>query len=259
MNKVRMQDLTWVEVEERMRADVTVLVPFGSQEQHGPHAPMGDFMICEAIAVAVAERTGSIVAPVIAGGYSEYFKPYPGTISLRSSTLGALLGDYVDCLVGQGFGRIIFFNGHNGNLGTIDHTVRKIRVEKGIRIPSLNVIGFRTPELMKELFPVGGLGHGGAAMMALFQHLDPTAGRPDLAAAGKMHDFHGLKVTGINTVDFKGFPVNIHFNYDEITDPSGIVGDGRESSPEKGKRWFDLIVENASAFVEWSKGVSWKV
>ena len=69
MSKVRLQDLTWVEAEEKMKAGVPVIVPFGSQEQHGPHAPMGDFIITEAVAVAAAERAGAIVAPVIAGGY----------------------------------------------------------------------------------------------------------------------------------------------------------------------------------------------
>jgi creatinine amidohydrolase len=258
MDRVRMQDLTWVEVEEKMKQDLPVIVPFGSQEQHGPHAPMGDFVICERVAVAAAERAGALVAPVIAGGYSEYFKPYPGTISLRSETLAAVLEDYVDCLTRQGFKRVIFFNGHNGNNGTIDHVVRKIRDETGLRIPVLSVLGFRTNAMMAELFPKSGTGHGGAAMAALYLHLDPKAGRMDLAGAGKVHDFHGLKVTNLNTVDFKGYPINVYFNYDEITDPSGIVGDGSEATAAKGKVWFDYIVDGAAGFVEWSKTISWK-
>ncbi|TMF66691.1 MAG: creatininase family protein [Chloroflexi bacterium] len=213
MNKVRLQDLTWVEAEEKLKAGVPVIVPFGSQEQHGPHAPMGDFIITEAVAIAAAERAGAIVAPVIAGGYSEYF-----------------LEDYVDCLVGQGFERIIFFNGHSGNSGTIDHTVRKIRDERSLRIPVLSILGFRTPEMMKQLFPAGGAGHGGGMMAALYLHLVPESCRMDLATAGKYHDFHGLKVTGLNTVDFKGYPIGVHFNYNEITDPTGVIGDGREAT-----------------------------
>jgi len=258
MNKVRLQDLTWVEVQQKVQDGAPVIVPFGSQEQHGPHAPMGDFIICERVAVDAAERTGAVVAPVIAAGYSEYFKPYPGTISLRSSTLAALLEDYADCLIRQGFERILFFNGHNGNNGTVDHVVRKIRDERGIRIPVLSVLGFRTPEMMKELFPVGGAGHGGGFVAALQLYLNPDACRMDLATSGKMHDFHGLKVTGLNSVDFNGFPINVYFNYDEISDPTGVVGDGREATSEKGKVLYDRMVEGASAFVEWSKGISWK-
>jgi creatinine amidohydrolase/Fe(II)-dependent formamide hydrolase-like protein len=51
----------------------------------------------------------------------------------------------------------------------------------------------------------------------------------------------------------------VYFNYDEITDPSGIVGDGTEATAEKGKVWFDYIVDGAAGFVEWSKTISWKV
>ena len=258
MARVRLQDLTWVEVREKARAGVPVIIPFGSQEQHGPQTPMGDFAICEAVAVAAAERAGAIVAPVIAAGYSEYFKPYPGTISLRSSTLAALLEDYVDCLMRQGFERIIFFNGHNGNNGTVDVIVRKLRDERGIRIPVVTPLAFRTPAMVKELFPNGGQGHGGAMMTALQLHLNPQNCRMDLACEGKLHEWNGLKVTDLTKVEFEGSPVGIYFNYDEITDPTGVVGDGREATAEKGKLLFEHMVAGSAGFVEWSKGVSWK-
>ena len=225
MNKVRLQDLTWVEAEEKLKAGVPVIVPFGSQEQHGPHAPMGDFIITEAVAVAAAERAGAIVAPVIAGGYSEYFKPYPGTISLRSSTLGAVLEDYVDCLVGQGFERIIFFNGHSGNSGTIDHTVGKIRDERSLRIPVLSILGFRTPEMMKQLFPAGG------------------AGAPPL---------RGLRAAGRAAQEIASDLAARKIGWIALAFALLILGT---------VLWLlhNDIVEGAAGFVEWSKGISWKV
>src|SRR5579859_3977992 len=112
MTKVRLQDMTWTEVRERMTSGATAVVPFGSQEQHGPQTPMGDFFICERVAAAAAERTGDVVAPVIPFGYSDYFKSYPGTISVRPETLAAVLEDYLECLSGQGFQRFVFFSGH---------------------------------------------------------------------------------------------------------------------------------------------------
>src|SRR5215208_900896 len=149
MNKVRLQDITWKEVEEKVRDGATVIVPFGSQEQHGPQTPMGDFMVCERVAVGAAERTGAVVAPVIPFGYSEYFKSYPGTISARASTLTAVLEDYVVCLTRQGFERLVFFNGHNGNNGLLDHLCRKIRAERGLRIPIVSPFAFRGEEITR--------------------------------------------------------------------------------------------------------------
>src|SRR5207237_1008559 len=83
--------------------------------------------VCERVANMAAERTGDVVAPVIPFGYSEYFKSYPGTLSVRPETLAAVLEDYVDCLVGQGFRRLVFFSGHAGNAGVLDHLCRRLR------------------------------------------------------------------------------------------------------------------------------------
>jgi creatinine amidohydrolase len=259
MKKVRLQDLTWVEVRDRMQEGAVAIVPFGSQEQHGPQTPMGDFAICERVAVAVAETTGAVVAPVIPFGYSEYFKPYPGTISVRASTLDAVLDDYVDCLFSQGFDHIVFFNGHAGNTGLLDTLCRRIRAERGLRIPVVTPLAFFTADVKKQLYPDGGQGHGGAGMTALQLYLNPEAVRMDLAVPGKLHDFHGIKVKSLNQIDFHGAPVSIYFNYDEITDDSGVVGDGREATAEKGRAAFEMMVKGCTEFVEWFRSVPSRV
>ena len=54
---VQLQDLTWTEFAERTAAgSVPIVLPLGSQEEQGPHAPMGDFVVAERIALAAAER-----------------------------------------------------------------------------------------------------------------------------------------------------------------------------------------------------------
>src|SRR5215212_3964878 len=206
MNKVRLQDMTWKEVEEKLKAGATVIVPFGSQEQHGPQTPMGDFMICERVAVAVAERTGAVVAPVIPISYSEYFKSYPGTITARPSTLAAVLEDYVDSLTSQGFEKFIFFNGHAGNNGLLDHVCRKLRAEYGLRIPVVAPFAFRSPEVIKQIYgeSTTAIGHGGEPLASLQEYLNPGSVRLDLAVPGKVHDFHGLKVSGVSAITFNG-------------------------------------------------------
>lgn len=111
---------------------------------------------------------------------------------------------------------------------------------------------------MKELFPATGNGHGGPAITSLQLYLNPDACRMDLAAVGKLHRWNDLKVLDISRVEFRGSPVWIYFNYDQITDPSGVVGDNAEASAEKGEVEFDKMVDDSEAFVEWMKGISWK-
>ena len=52
--KYLLKDFTWVEFRERMKEKPVMLVPLGSQEEQGPHAPMGDFMLTEKITEKIA-------------------------------------------------------------------------------------------------------------------------------------------------------------------------------------------------------------
>ena len=85
--------LTWVEFAERMKENPVILLPFGSQEEQGPQAPMGDYMLTDAIVARVAERTDAIAAPIIPFGYADYFRPIPGGIQLSAETFRALFED----------------------------------------------------------------------------------------------------------------------------------------------------------------------
>jgi creatinine amidohydrolase/Fe(II)-dependent formamide hydrolase-like protein len=74
----------------------------------------------------------------------------------------------------------------------------------------------------------------------------PSLARPTL---------HGLKVGGVSSIDFRGTPVTLHFNYDEITYRSGVVGDATEASAEKGKLIFESMVDGCAEFVQWYKDI----
>ncbi|MFH1102529.1 MAG: creatininase family protein [Pseudomonadota bacterium] len=43
MNSVWLQNLTWEEIQEKIKSsNGTIIVPIGSTEQHGPHLPVGN-------------------------------------------------------------------------------------------------------------------------------------------------------------------------------------------------------------------------
>ena len=57
-----------------------------------------------------------------------------GTITVRSSTLLALMEDVARSLIHHGFNRIIFVNGHGSNIKVVDPVLRKLRYETGALI-----------------------------------------------------------------------------------------------------------------------------
>lgn len=112
---MRMADLNWFDVESYLQQDNRLIIVLGACEQHGYLSLLTDVSVPQALADAAAEQLGVLVAPPLNFGCSPYFLRYPGTLSLRVSTLLDLVEDLVRSAYGQGFRRFLILNGHGGN------------------------------------------------------------------------------------------------------------------------------------------------
>ena len=111
---------TWPEVEDYLTRSRGIIFPIGSTEQHGPTGLIGTDAICaEVVARGVGKATGALVGPTINVGMALHHMAFPGSISLRPSTLIALIQDYVKPLACNGFERFYFINGHGGNVASL--------------------------------------------------------------------------------------------------------------------------------------------
>jgi creatinine amidohydrolase len=251
MAKVELCRMTWREAEERFRANPVVLLPSGSVEQHGPHVPVGDYRYATEVARRIAERTGAIVAPTIPWGYSEHFRPFPGTLSVRPETLALLLEDLCDGFLRFGLDHLLFLCCHKGNMPILEQVGRRLRETHRLRVATIEPWSWMTPAFRKDAYgsEKASLGHGSDPMGSLAMALYPEDVRRDLLELGGAPEFAGVPFKSSSQVDIDGVPAFVYMDYDEVT-RNGVMGDPRLSSPEIGKKVLDHVVQIGVHFVE---------
>ena len=131
---MRFEELNWMDVENYLKQDNRLIFVTGACEQHGYLSLMTDVKIPMALADSASMKTGVIVAPAINFGSSPYFQKYPGTLSLRTTTLLDLVEDIVRSAYGQGFRRMLFLNGHGGNEGVRGRLYELLNQLEGLKI-----------------------------------------------------------------------------------------------------------------------------
>ncbi len=124
VDSVFIEDLTWMEVRDALRAGkTTVIVATGGVEQNGPYLVTGKHnVVLRATTAAIARRLGdTLVAPIVPFVPEGDIDPpsqhmrYPGTISVTEETYEGLLTDICASLRAHGFRRIVLIGDSGGN------------------------------------------------------------------------------------------------------------------------------------------------
>jgi creatinine amidohydrolase len=118
---MQLQLSSWPEVEKYLQTSKAILIPIGSTEQHGPNGLLGTDALCpEIIARRAGDEAGILVGPTFNVGQAQHHMAFPGTITLRPSTMIAAMLDWAQSLTRHGFERLYWLNGHGGNTSTIN-------------------------------------------------------------------------------------------------------------------------------------------
>jgi hypothetical protein len=124
-----MQYMTSPEVREytqlssRLRGVGPIIIPIGATEQHGPTGLIGtDILTASAVASEVASLEGCLLGPPISIGMSLHHCGFPGSVSLRPSTLASVICDVVWSLQqSSNITHFFFVNGHGGNMKALEY------------------------------------------------------------------------------------------------------------------------------------------
>jgi creatinine amidohydrolase len=180
---------TWTDVEAYLQKSQGIIIPIGSTEQHGPNGLIGTDAICaEVVAKRVGELAGALVAPTIAVGMAQHHLAFAGSMTLRPSTLIAVVRDNVISLARHGFRRFYFVNGHGGNIATVTAAFSEIyadaSMERSGNQPSLKCRlknWWEAPavkNLSRELYGNSEGSHATPSEVSLTWHAYPKAARP---------------------------------------------------------------------------------
>lgn len=216
-------DLVWTDLEGRRPI---LVVPVGSLEQHGPHLPLDtDTRIAVAIARAATERrTDTVLGPPIGIGASGEHSAFPGTLSIGTETLTAVLVELVRSA--DAFAGTVLVNGHGGNIDAVR---------------AATACGLDEGRIVHAWFPriPGGDAHAGRTETSILLALDPTCVRVDALAAGVTTPMielqERLRTEGVRAVS-----------------ANGVLGDPVGASAREGAILLDALVDDLRARLdEW--------
>ncbi|MDR3520315.1 MAG: creatininase family protein [Acidocella sp.] len=234
-------------------ANPVILLPLGSHEDHGPHLPMGDYVLADMlvgkIAASVAEKgVTALVAPTLPYGVADYFAASPGAMALSPASFKGVLEDLLAGLIAQGFTRILILNGHGGNVPVIHEVTLAIKTARHIVIPSFYLWKIARVIMEREAVAANRLGHGAEPLASLSMALRPETVNFEPAPAQPHAVELGLPVSGFGCVDFAGVPVDVPSQFHQVPDDA-IRTAAPLASAALGAAVAAELVEVAASFV----------
>ena len=144
MSILKMENMTWKEINQIDKDKCVVLVALSPIEEHGPHLPLGtDYISAKDLLEAVVNNLEKqnneynyIIHPAFPMGYNECVMNYPGTISYRSKTVENLIIDFGESIKRSGFRKIVIINHHLdlGHIKAIENARQVLKKECEIEI-----------------------------------------------------------------------------------------------------------------------------
>lgn len=242
MKSLVLQELSWPELKEYIGSVDLVLVPTGSQEQHGPNLT---FSTDTDRAYEVAKRLGerlfpqTLVLPPVTYGISYHHMKFPGTVTLQPETFVSILTDIAQSMKQHGLNKILFLNGHGGNKSALGIAITKIKFQMGMQAAFVGVGTDMADDLLVERGATHIRGHACEGEVAQSMYIAPWLVKKDALAKG------ALKDTPYRKRQWWG---QVPWSFDDITE-NGALGDATMATPELGREMTDLVLERIETFV----------
>lgn len=235
--------MTAAEVAAQAEANALVIIPVASMEQHGPHLATGvDIVLGTGVAQGVAARLQqqgmpALTMPCVWSGLAEHHMAFGGSVTLTYAALSGVLRELARSAVRAGFRRVMLLNGHGGNAEAVAVAAAELGAELGIRVAAGTYWHLAADVIAPLLDRQPGLMHACEAETSMIMAL-----RPEMVRQDRLADAFGPSST---RVDGQPPALTLKRSFRELT-PSGVVGDARTATPDKGRALLAAIVERVA-------------
>lgn len=237
-------EMSWVDAEQALAKAKVAIIPVGAVEVYGPHLPQGsDGFAALEVAERLAGRVDAVVTPLVPVGCSQMMMSFAGTLAVRAETLKRYLDDLCGCLVHWGIQRMLFINGHGGNVPVVDDLCREY-VAKGIKCAQID--WWRA--VAKVPLAVADSGDLATAHAGEYSTSVLMAVRSDLVDSSRF-----VRET-LKPGLLSKYPEVIQYDipFREMTE-SGVAGDPTTATREKGELLIEKCLDRVVAFLnEWN-------
>lgn len=242
---VMWKELTAEELRAKAAANAIVVLPVASMEQHGPHLPVGvDTILCEGVCKAgagiAANDVPVVVAPTLWCGMAEHHMAFGGTFTFDIPTYRAVLLAFLKSLERHGFKRVLIVNGHGGNIAALNSFLPDFARETGLQVRSATYFELAETDLAPVLEDQKTVHHACEVETSLMMVLAPDTVRHDRLPEA----FGGM--AGSNAPD-AWYTVPARFRSFKALTASGVNGDARRASREKGEKLLAICAEGLAS------------
>lgn len=202
------------------------MVPIGSVEAHGHHLPLGtDVFSPRLFCKKINEKIGNElwIAPEIPYGQSYDLSVYPGTIHIPTEVMSSYIFFVGKSLFDNGINKLIFLNGHGGNINSLNLASEKL-MQLGMDVIIINW----WLDFSQEILTITeGQGHGGE----------------DETSAILFYDDKLVQMEKALKNDKKPLMRVFFKDRGKILYENALSGDATLATKEKGEKIFQLLTD----------------
>lgn len=229
MKGICVADHTWPEIETALKNGAIAILPIAAcAKEHGRHLPMStDFIQADWLISQLLSKLNVLVWPTVNYGYYPAFADYPGSCSLNKSTFENVVFDIAQNIIKSGAKKLYLLNTGISTIESLKNTV--VSIKSSTEINLINVyegISFR--EVEKKISKQIRGSHADEIETSIMLAIDADKVNMDLAET--------------NIQKIQPGPLNRKDKEQPNYSPSGVYGDARLATQEKGKLLLDAML-----------------